>query len=158
MKKTIAMLALAAGVTLAAGSSMAASGVKIGTLSCKVSGGSSYIVGSDRDLTCTFKGLNGSREKYTGSIHKVGIDIGNTDEAVMGWVVFALGGLEDGALAGNYVGAAADASIGIGGGAKVLVGGFERSFALQPISLQAQTGANHHLKRKRPGFSRPFFI
>ena len=86
--------------------------------------------------------MNGSREKYTGSIQKVGIDIGNTDEAAMGWVVFGLGSLEDGALAGNYVGAAADASIGIGGGAKVLVGGFQRSFTLQPISLQAQTGVN----------------
>lgn len=142
MKKTIALLALAAGVTLAAESSMAAGGIKIGTLTCKVSGGSSYIVGSDRDLSCTFKGLNGSREKYTGSIQKVGIDLGNTDEAAMGWVVFALGDMADGALAGNYLGAAADASLGIGGGAKVLVGGFQRSFTLQPISLQAQTGVN----------------
>ena len=65
-----------------------------------------------------------------------------TDEAAMGWVVFALVVMEDGALAGNYVGAAADASFGIGGGAKVLVGGFQRSFTLQPISLQAQTGVN----------------
>jgi hypothetical protein len=142
MKKTLAMLALAAGVTLAAGNAMAESGVKIGTLSCKVSGGAAYIVGSNRDLTCNFKGLNGSHEKYTGSIQKVGIDLGNTDEAAMGWVVIALGGMEDGALAGNYVGAAADASLGIGGGAKVLIGGFERSFMLQPISLQAQTGVN----------------
>jgi hypothetical protein len=142
MKKTIALLALAAGVTLAAGTSMADSGIKIGTLSCKVSGGASYIVGSDRDLNCTFKGLNGSREKYTGSIQKVGIDFGTTDEAAMGWVVFSAGGLEDGALAGNYIGAAADASVGVGGGAKVLVGGSNRTFTLQPISLQAQTGLN----------------
>lgn len=142
MKKSIAVLALAAGITLTAGSAMSASGIKVGTLNCKVSGGSSYVVGSTRDLTCTFNGLNGSREKYKGSLQKVGIDIGMTDKAAMGWLVFSAGGLEEGALAGNYVGAAADASVGIGGGAKVLVGGSDRTFTLQPVSLQAQTGLN----------------
>lgn len=142
MNKSIAALAVAAGLALTYGTAMAASGIKIGTLNCKVSGGTSYVVGSTRDLSCTFNGLNGSREKYSGSLQKVGIDIGMTDKAVLGWLVFSAGGLEDGALAGNYVGAAADASVGIGGGAKVLVGGSNRAFTLQPVSLQAQTGLN----------------
>lgn len=142
MKKTLALLTLAAGIALSAGSAMSASGIKIGTLNCKVSGGTSYVIGSTRDLACTFNGVNGSREKYTGSLQKVGIDIGMTDKAVLGWLVFSAGGLEKGALSGDYLGAAADASVGVGGGAKLLVGGSNRAFTLQPVSLQAQTGLN----------------
>ena len=43
---------------------------------------------------------------------------------------------------GDYVGATAEASIVAGGGANLLVGGFQRSFTLQPLSVQAQTGVN----------------
>ncbi|HFC04554.1 MAG TPA: DUF992 domain-containing protein, partial [Rhizobiales bacterium] len=43
---------------------------------------------------------------------------------------------------GTYVGASADASVVVGGGANVLVGGFNKSVTLQPVSLQVQTGVN----------------
>ena len=46
------------------------------------------------------------------------------------------------ALAGQYVGGSGEATIGVGVGANWLVGGFHRSFALQPFSVQAQTGIN----------------
>jgi hypothetical protein len=49
---------------------------------------------------------------------------------------------EGGQLAGNYLGATAEASVVAGGGANLLVGGFQRSFSLQPLSVQAQTGVN----------------
>ena len=42
----------------------------------------------------------------------------------------------------TYLGVNAEASIVTGGGANLLVGGFERSFTLQPLSVQAQTGVN----------------
>jgi Protein of unknown function (DUF992) len=41
-----------------------------------------------------------------------------------------------GALAGEYVGASGDVGVGIGAGANVLVGGSNRSIALQPVSLE----------------------
>ena len=33
-------------------------------------------------------------------------------------------------------------SVGVGGGANVLVGGFNKTIALQPLSVQGQTGVN----------------
>jgi Protein of unknown function (DUF992) len=41
-----------------------------------------------------------------------------------------------GALAGEYVGASGDVAFGPGVGANVLVGGSQRSFALQPVSIE----------------------
>ena len=46
------------------------------------------------------------------------------------------------ALAGTYAGVSAEASAAIGVGANVLVGGSSDSFALQPLSVQGQTGVN----------------
>ena len=47
-----------------------------------------------------------------------------------------------GVLAGSYAGASAEATIGAGLGANVLVGGNDRSVALQPLSIQGQVGLN----------------
>ena len=60
----------------------------------------------------------------------------------MTWAVFAPGKLKSGSLAGDYGGAGAEATIGVGLGANVLVGGFKKSVALQPLSVQGQTGLN----------------
>jgi hypothetical protein len=57
--------------------------------------------------------------------------------------VFAPSGrLERFALAGGYAGASGEASLGAGVGANVLIGGSNRSVALQPLSVQGQTGVN----------------
>ena len=45
-------------------------------------------------------------------------------------------------LAGSYGGATAEATVGAGVGANVLVGGSNRTIALQPVSLQGQSGLN----------------
>ena len=47
-----------------------------------------------------------------------------------------------GELAGSYGGVGANASIGVGGGGNFLVGGPRNAYALQPISVQGQTGLN----------------
>jgi hypothetical protein len=60
----------------------------------------------------------------------------------MSWVVFAPGKLGPGALAGTYAGATAEATFAVGLGANVLVGGSQSSVALQPVSVQGQTGLN----------------
>ncbi len=47
-----------------------------------------------------------------------------------------------GSLAGDYAGATAGATFGVGLGAHVLIGGLDPSIALQPVSVQGNTGLN----------------
>ena len=47
-----------------------------------------------------------------------------------------------GGLAGNYVGASGDIALGVGVGANVLIGGSNKSVALQPVSVEGQVGVN----------------
>jgi hypothetical protein len=69
--------------------------------------------------------------------------LGVTHQGALVWAVLAASrDYEAGRLAGDYLGATAEASIVTGGGANLLVGGFQRSFSLQPLSVQAQTGVN----------------
>jgi Protein of unknown function (DUF992) len=76
-------------------------------------------------------------------VHRFGLDIGITDQTRLTWAVNApTGRLGRGDLAGNYGGVGANASVGIGGGGNFLVGGPANSYALQPISVQGQTGLN----------------
>ena len=57
-------------------------------------------------------------------------------------IVLGHDSLADWQVHGTYVGATADAAIAVGLGANVLVGGSENSIALQPISVEGQTGVN----------------
>jgi hypothetical protein len=50
--------------------------------------------------------------------------------------------VERGDLAGNYGGVGANASVGVGFGGNFLVGGPANLYALQPVSVQGQTGLN----------------
>jgi hypothetical protein len=139
MKLMLAGLALTA---FAAPAAAAPHGVKVGTLTCNVASGWGFVFGSSKDLHCTFRGTHGA-EHYTGSISKYGVDIGYTEGGVLVWGVFApTSDTRSGALDGDYVGATANATVGVGLGANVLVGGFDRSFALQPLSVSGNTGLN----------------
>jgi hypothetical protein len=94
-------------------------------------------------MVCKFDPIDGSESQtYTGSVGKLGLDIGVTNESYITWQVIASGVLEPGSLEGNYVGASAQATAGVGLGANVLVGGSNDSIALQPLSVQGQTGLN----------------
>jgi hypothetical protein len=84
----------------------------------------------------------GPVEVYTGSITRIGLDLGATTGGVMIWVVYAPTGRPEGGLAGEYAGASAEASIVAGLGANVLVGGSGSTVALQPVSVQGHTGLN----------------
>ncbi len=50
--------------------------------------------------------------------------------------------LSRGALEGTYAGATAGATVGVGADVNVLVGGFDKSIALQPISIEGNSGLN----------------
>lgn len=120
----------------------AASGVKVGSLNCSVAGGVGLILGSSKGMNCIFHPVGGEPEDYTGSVTKLGIDIGVTGTTYIAWAVFAPGRVNRGALEGSYSGASAEASIGLGLGANILIGGSKKTIALQPLSVQGQTGLN----------------
>ncbi len=51
-------------------------------------------------------------------------------------------GIGKGAPAGDYGGATGSAAVGVGAGANVLVGRFQNSVTLQPVSIEGTTGLN----------------
>jgi len=138
---SLAAVAMLAGVAQA---NAAEGRVKLGVLSCDVAPGVGFIVGSSKDLVCSFHGDQFARETYHGTINKYGLDIGVTHRTHIEWLVFAATNTRyyRHALAGQYVGASGEATLGVGVGANWLIGGSHRSFALQPISVQAQTGVD----------------
>lgn len=119
-------------------------GEQIGELKCEIAGGWGMILGSAKDVTCSFKHKNGTVEKYAGKMTKLGIDIGKTEKSYMSWVVFTTAENKPGeyALAGDYVGVSTGASLGIGLGANALVGGSKKQIGLQPISVEGMQGVN----------------
>ena len=117
--------------------------VRAGVLTCDVSEGMGYIIGSQKLLSCSFNpDGEGRREGYDGSITKFGLDLGLTRSSRMVWVVFTSTVAGPGFLAGDYFGASGEATVGAGLGANVLLGGSNRTVALQPLSLSGQTGLN----------------
>jgi hypothetical protein len=117
--------------------------VKTGYLTCHEAGGWGFIIGSSHKLHCTYSSNKGRTEYYTGSISKFGADIGYLTSAVILWAVAApTTDLKPGALSGNYAGAQASLALGVGAGANVLLGGFDKSIALQPVSVEGQNGLN----------------
>ena len=146
MKK---FLTCAAGVGAMAAAAVSvpaqAAGVRIGTLSCQEAGGWGFLVGSSHRMRCLFtgNGEDGRPDVYEGSISKFGVDVGYKGPTVIVWAVVApTGHVGHGDLAGHYGGATANAAVGVGAGANVLIGGFGKSVALQPVSIEGGTGLN----------------
>jgi len=147
MKKNFRLMlgaaAAVAGLALASSANAAPHGVRVGELTCNVASGWGFIFGSSKDLHCTYRG-NGRRfEHYTGSISKFGVDVGYTEGGVLVWGVFApTSDMRKGALEGDYAGASAQATVGVGVGANALIGGLDKSIALQPLSVEGSKGLN----------------
>jgi Protein of unknown function (DUF992) len=122
----------------------AAQQTEVGMLTCKTSASLGLVIGSHQRLRCSFAPRSGGTpEHYTGTINRLGLDLGIKGGGVMAWAVRAsTDGLSPRALAGKYVGASGDVSLGVGGGANVLIGGSHRSVSLQPVSLTGSVGVN----------------
>ena len=132
---------VAGGVAL--GTPARAQDVRVGMMTCDVAGGFGYVLGSSRDLQCTFSPAQGPAEHYSGTISKFGVDIGYVQNAVMVWTVLApTVALSPGSLTGTYGGVTASATVGVGVGANVLVGGSSDTISLQPVSVEGGTGLN----------------
>lgn len=139
----LAIAALAAFGAVFAGQPANAGSVRVGVLMCDVAGGIGLIVTSSRDLDCDLELANGENHRYTGTMRKFGLDVGFTTGGKLAWAVFAPNWtVAYGALAGSYVGGTAGAAVGGGVGANALIGGGEKSFALQPLSVEGSVGLN----------------
>ncbi|KAB0680011.1 DUF992 domain-containing protein [Aureimonas leprariae] len=141
--------ALLAGAAVAAALSFAPAaqaGQKIGLLTCQSDGSLGLLVTSKKDYLCVFTPASSRypSEPYVGRLRTVGVDVGITGRQDFSWAVYApsFRSGEPMSLDGAYYGASVDAAIASGGGAKVLVGGPNNGFTLQPIGLQAQFGLN----------------
>lgn len=118
---------------------------KIGTLECFVAEGSGALVGSSKDISCTFLSLDGQPiENYIGELNKIGLDVGFTEETVLEWSVYVpeFQTYKPGSLQGTFKGASATASLAYGLGASILIGGLTENFALQPLKINKQKGIN----------------
>jgi hypothetical protein len=116
---------------------------RAGILQCQGGQNVGFVVGSVASFECVFQSEGRRPETYIATVRRYGVDLGFTDQTRLTWAVNApTGRVGRGDLAGNYGGVGANASVGVGFGGNFLVGGPQNSYALQPISVQGQTGLN----------------
>ncbi len=116
---------------------------RVGGLTCDTSARVGLVLGSRQHLRCVFRSNAGGQYTYTGTITRLGLDVGITGGGRLFWGVFApTSHVGQGALRGNYVGASGNAALGVGLGANVLIGGSHRTISLQPLSVEGQVGVN----------------
>ena len=143
MRKALLAAAVAAAslFALAPQTQAAQSGVRVGTLTCHVQGAWGHLVASNREMNCMYEPYHRTAEHYVGSIQRYGVDVGHVNNATLIWAVVApTSNVGRTALEGNYGGVSANATVGVGLGANVLVGGLDRSIALQPLSVEGNSG------------------
>ena len=84
--------------------------VQVGSLACSISAGIGLVVASQRNVSCNFQPENGPPEIYTGTMTRIGVDVGFTTGGAMVWGVFADTNRYAGMLTGTYAGATAVAA------------------------------------------------
>ncbi len=143
MRLTVSLAAIALAAIATTSLVSAQSRVKTGVLECRGGPSIGLVVGSTTTLSCVYRGDDRFEDRYIGTVRKVGLDIGITQETGLAWAVFApTGRIGPGDLSGNYGGVSGSAAVGVGLGANALLGGSNNSVALQPLSLQGQVGFN----------------
>ena len=117
---------------------------QVGMLTCKLNPSIGFIIAGHQSMECRYvPGAGGPPQAYDGALNTVGVSFGVTAGGVLNWAVLApTDGIPAGALAGEYIGASADAAFIAGAGANVLIGGSNRTIALQPVSVEGSVGAN----------------
>lgn len=141
--KTGRVAALIAGAAVAATIAAApARAESVGQLQCNVSPGVGQIIVSSRQVSCTFRSDIGPAQLYSGSINRLGVDIGEISGGTIVYNVIALGTAGPGALSGDYVGPGFGVTLGTGAGLNALVGGGNNAFSLQPLAATTSTGVN----------------
>jgi hypothetical protein len=134
---------LAAALIGLAGTTPARADIEVGTLSCRSSAASSYIVVSGQPFRCIFTPSDGRPvQYYQAVVNRFGAQVGFSNDVTLGWAVLApTPHVGPGSLAGGYGGLSAGAAVVVGVAANGLVGG-ANSFTLQPLSVQGESGLN----------------
>src|SRR6202158_4193485 len=98
---TIAMASLVASIA----SANAMPPVRAGILQCEGGQNVGFVVGSATSLECVFQSEGRRPEPYIATLHRLGLDLGVTEQTKLTWAVNApTGNVGRGALAGNYGG------------------------------------------------------
>ncbi len=133
-------IALATAAVASMTPALAQNRVEVGVLDCR-GATTSFLVGSVTELGCMFRPPNFSAGALSRGHPPRRRRHRHRPAGCVQWAVFAPSRqIGRGELAGNYVGAAASATVGVGVGANALVGGSNNTIALQPLSVQGQTG------------------
>ena len=116
-------------------------GIQVGTLTCQAGRSVGFVIGSNNSFQCQYRAPGRRPERYVANVSRIGLDLGVTEQTLLSWTVFApTRRFAYGDLAGDYFGVGGSATVGIGAGVNALVGGSQNSVALQPVSVQGQTG------------------
>ena len=142
IRSSVTGLALAATLGLIS-TGAGGQGVNAGLLECRGMGSTGFIVGSVHELECVFRTEYMPPVRYHGIVRKFGLDVGITEGSALAWgVVAPTARIGPGDLAGIYGGVSAGAAVVVGAGANALVGGSGNTIALQPVSVEGQSGVN----------------
>ena len=118
--------------------------IYIGSLTCNVGGSTGYVLGSAKPLDCVFLGKDGvSTAQYTGTIDKVGIDIGYTKAVHTIWRVYSLGsdrGVTQ--IGGTYVGEQGTVAAGNQAGGNWIYGGPNAEIGMVSSGVIKDAGYN----------------
>src|SRR5208282_5782418 len=85
--------------------------VQFGVLACNVEPGGGLIIGSSKSISCVFHPWHRRPEFYTGTISRIGLDLGGTGPGHLAWGVVTAGPPSRFALAGNYTGTGTEAGM-----------------------------------------------
>jgi hypothetical protein len=117
--------------------------LQIGVLECEGGQNVGFVVGSVTNLECVFQAEGRRPGAYVATVHRFGVDLGFTQQTRFSWAAYGpTHSIGRGGLAGHYGGVGANASVGVGFGGNFLLGGTANAYALQPLSVQGQTGLN----------------
>lgn len=118
--------------------------IYIGSLSCNVGGSTGYVLASSKSLDCVFLGKDGVQTaQYTGTINKVGIDIGYTKAVHTIWRVYSLGSERAAtSLSGTYVGEQGTAAARGQAGGNWLYGGPNAEIGMIASGIIQDAGYN----------------
>ncbi|SFI30195.1 DUF992 domain-containing protein [Albimonas pacifica] len=125
--------------------------VEFGVLTCTLADKTNLIIVSSTKFDCVFEHADDRpTEELTAEMGKLGADLTIKAEETLKWAVLAPSiDAEVSAMEGDYFGVGADVAVGKGVGANALLGGFDKSFALQPLSVSTSDGVGASLAIER---------
>jgi hypothetical protein len=118
-----------------------ASTSEVGLLTCRSPQTIGYVLCSSTTYDCVFQSsVGGSTQHYTATINRAGAEIGWSGNTTLVWAVFAASTKAWGKA--RMAARRPEPPVGLGARANALFGGLPNCFALQPVSVEGETGLN----------------